>query len=161
MGQRLQYATPLIVHWPEGVDDALAGGLIHQPGHVIDLMATCLDVAGVPYAEGGDEQELVPLEGVSLRPAFEGRSIDRTEALYFEHHLNCAIRDGDWKLVRTGHTKGARVDPWELYDMKGDRTELNDLAAEHPEIVERLRAKWESWADQTQVRPWPGKEEGR
>lgn len=154
-------ATPLIVHWPEGIDDALAGGLIHQPGHVIDLMATCLDTAGMPYPEAIDGQELVPLEGVSLRPAFEGRSINRTDAIYFEHHLNCAIRDGDWKLVRTGRTQGARVDPWELYDLNGDRTELHDLAAEHPEIVERLSAKWESWADRVLVRPWPWKQEER
>jgi len=153
-------ATPQIVHWPAGVSSSLSGSLVHDPGHVIDLMATCLDAAGVPYPERSAEEPLIPLEGISLTPAFRGRPLDRPDALYWEHHLNSAVRDGRWKLVRKGRTKGCQLDPWELYDLANDRAETRDLAAEHPDIVQRLAAQWESWADRVLVHPWPWKGEG-
>lgn len=52
-----------------------------------------------------------------------------------------AIRQGKWKLVR------ARTNPWELYDMDKDRTELNNFAEEHPEKVQALEKQWEAWRD--------------
>ena len=64
------------------------------------------------------------------------KSIKR-DALYWEHGGNAAIRVGDWKLVRAGG-KG----PWELYNLKSDRTELHNLAAEKPELVKQLVEKW-------------------
>jgi arylsulfatase A-like enzyme len=151
-------STPLIAHWPKGIDKKLSGKLEHQPGHVIDIMATCIDVAGVKYPNKYGEHSLDPVEGVSLRPAFKGKSLDRKDAIYFEHHLNCAIRDGDWKLVRYGQTgKPSKLRPWELYNMRKDRSELNNLAKESPEKVEELTAKWEAWAVRAKVKPWPWK----
>ena len=151
-------STPLIAHWPEGIDKKLSGKLEHQPGHVIDIMATCIDVAGVKYPNKYGEHSLDPVEGISLRPAFKGKSLDRKDAIYFEHHLNCAIRDGDWKLVRYGQTgKPSKLRPWELYNMRKDRSELNNLAKESPEKVEGLTAKWEAWAVRAKVKPWPWK----
>jgi arylsulfatase len=149
-------STPLIVHWPNGVSKDRGGKLERQPGHVIDLMATCVDVAGVEYPARFADHDVLPLEGVSLRPTFSGGSLERTDALYFEHHLNCAIRDGDWKLVRKGQPgKEAKLFPWELYDMSTDRSELHDLSAKHPEKVAELAAKWEAWAVRANVKPWP------
>ncbi len=149
-------STPLIMYWPKGMDTSRRGKLEHQPGHVIDIMATCVDVAGVTYPARFAEQEIVPQEGVSLRPTCLGKSFARKDALYFEHHLNCAIRDGDWKLVRTGVMgKNAKVNPWELYNMKVDRSELNNLAQKNPEKVKQLEEKWEAWAKRAHVKPWP------
>ncbi|MEK6238388.1 MAG: arylsulfatase [Planctomycetales bacterium] len=149
-------STPLIVHWPAGIDASRNGSLERQPGHVIDVMATCLDAAGVQYPARIGEHQLQPLEGVSLLPAFAGKSLQRKDAIYFEHHLNCAIRDGDWKLVRKGATgKDAKLYPWELYNMKTDRAELNDLAADQPDKVAELASKWEAWALRARVKPWP------
>ncbi len=149
-------STPLIAHWPKGIDKKLSGKLEHQPGHVIDIMATCIDVAGVKYPKKYDGHQLDPVEGVSLRPAFNGKSLERKDALYFEHHLNCAIRDGDWKLVRYGQTgKPSSFRPWELYNMSKDRSELNNLAKENSKKVEELIAKWEAWAVRAKVKPWP------
>ncbi len=89
-------------------------------------------------------------------PAFSGKPVERTDALYFEHHLNCAIRDGDWKLVRKGQTgRDAKLFAWELYNVKTDRAELQNVAAENPEKVEELHAKWEDWAVRAKVKPWP------
>ncbi|HAK93523.1 MAG TPA: arylsulfatase [Planctomycetes bacterium] len=140
-------ATPLIAHWPNGI--ARGGEKEHQPGHLIDIMATCVDVAGARYPAEVGERRIQPPEGRSLRPAFEGRTIER-DALYWEHEGNRALRAGKWKLVAKG-PEGA----WELYDMEKDRTELHDLAAVHPEKTRELVEKWEAWARRAHAVPWP------
>ncbi len=136
-------ATPLIVHWPQGLADR--GALRSQPAHMIDIMATIVDVTGAAYPTEHNHHAVLPMEGVSLRPAFDDQPLQR-DAIYWEHEGNAAVREGDWKLVR----QGARG-PWELYNMLTDRTELHDLAAAEPDIVNRLRKKWSAWADRCQV----------
>ncbi len=139
-------STPLIAHWPAGIP--AAGELRRQPGHLIDIMATCVDVAGASYPEELDGKAIHPLEGKSLAPAFANKPIDR-EAIFWEHEGNRAIRVGDWKLVAKGPGGS-----WELYDIAKDRVESHDLAADHPEVVSRLRKQWEAWATRCQVIPW-------
>lgn len=150
-------ATPLVVHWPKGITEKRNGSLIHQPGHVIDIMATCIDVSGADYPRKIADQDILPVEGASLKPALQGQPINRKDALYFEHHLNCAIRDGRWKLVRKGNPGRGELAPWELYDMEKDRTEMENLAEGHPEKVAELSDKWEKWAVRARVKPWPWK----
>lgn len=145
-------STPLIVHWPAKITSSRRGKLEPQPGHLIDIMATCVDVAGATYPESVDGQAITPLEGVSLRPALNGDALQRTRPLFWEHEGNRAIRAGKWKLV----ARGARG-PWELYDLADDRTELNNLAAEQPERVKQMAAAWEAWAGRAKVKPWPWK----
>jgi len=89
------------------------------------------------------------MEGRSLLPAFENKPIQR-DALFWEHEGNAAVRVGDWKLVRLG-----RDGPWELYDLKSDRTEQRNRAAAQPKRVQELAAKWEAWAERAQVKPYP------
>lgn len=139
-------STPLIVHWPKGI--AAQGELRHQPGHLIDIMATCVDAAGAVYPKSVDGRAITPLEGKSLLPALADRPIER-DAIFWEHEGNRAVRSGDWKLVAKG--PGG---PWELYDIAADRTESYDLAARHPEKVQQLIAKWEAWAARAKVLPW-------
>ena len=140
-------ATPLIVHWPVGIKTP--GELRSQPGHLIDLMATCVDVAGAAYPTKFNGHEIQPLEGRSLRPAFANRPIER-DAIYWEHEGNRAVRIGKWKLVAA-----FPAGRWELYDMEQDRTELHDLAAAKPGLVEAMTAQWELWAQRTHAIPWP------
>lgn len=140
-------ATPLIAHWPARISDA--GALRRQPGHLIDIMATCVEVAGATYPTEMKGKPILPMEGRSLLPAFAGQPIQR-EALYWEHEGNAAVRVGDMKLVRHG-----RNGAWELYDLAADRTELNDCAASKPEVAKDLAAKWEAWAERAQVKPYP------
>lgn len=142
-------ATPLIVHWPEKIK--AAGELRKQPGHLIDIMATCVAVSGARYPAEFNGKPILPMEGRSLVPAFDNKPLER-EALYWEHEGNAAIRVGDWKLVRLG-----RGGKWELYDMKVDRTELNNLATRKPELVKELAGKWEAWALRAHVKPYPRK----
>jgi len=140
-------ATPLIVHWPAGVSSK--GAFRLQVGHVIDIMATCVDLAGAKYPTEFNGKKILPMEGKSLVPAFADKPIER-DAIYWEHEGNAAVRVGDWKLVRMG-----RGGAWELYNLKADRTELHDLAAQEPDRAAELLAKWNAWAKRTNVLPYP------
>ncbi len=96
-------STPLIAHWPDKI--TRHGELEHTPGHLIDLMATAVDVSGATYPETyHDGQKIKPMEGKSLVPAFLGKPIER-EAIYWEHEGNRAIRVGDYKLVAKVQTE--------------------------------------------------------
>jgi arylsulfatase len=140
-------ATPLIAHWPAGI--VARGELRQQPGHLVDIMATCVELAGAKYPAKFHGQAILPMEGRSLVPAFADQPIQR-DALYWEHEGNAAIRVGDWKLVRLG-----RNGPWELYNLKTDRTEWHDLAAAEPARAAELAAKWDTWASRANVKPYP------
>src|SRR5512137_413920 len=69
-------ATPLIIHWPKGIPAALRNQLVSQPAHLIDLMATCVDVAQAVYPAEKEGQKIQPMEGVSLRPALAGKALE-------------------------------------------------------------------------------------
>ena len=112
-------------------------------GHIVDVMATCVDVAGARYPAGG-ERNIPPMEGRSLVPALRGEP-DQPRLLFWEHEGNRAARDGRWKLVAR---KGR---PWELYDMDADRAEMHDLAANRPDEVARLARAWDEWAARCHV----------
>jgi arylsulfatase len=142
-------STPLIAHWPAGIP--ARGALRTTPGHLIDIMATCVDVAQAPLPAAHQGQPTVPLEGRSLVPAFLGKPIER-EALYWEHEGNRAIRAGNWKLVAKGP-----AGRWELYDLPADRAEAHDLSAQHPELVRKLADAWTAWATRAKVLPWISK----
>ena len=149
-------SSPFIVSWPKGINPKNNGRIERQPGHLIDLMATCLDAARVDHPRIFNENEIQPLEGVSLLSTFRGGKLERKDALYFDHHLNGAIRDGKLKLVRYGDSgRNAKLNPWQLYDMEVDRSEQNDLAKKYPDKVKLLSDKWEKWALRARVKPWP------
>ncbi len=162
-------ATPLIAHWPAGISEARRGQFEKQPGHLIDLMATAVDLAGATYPSEHKGTAILPMEGVSLRPAFAdggvgrpapnpvGRgspdpahSLGRKQPIFWEHEGNKAVRDGKWKLVQRHKLA------WQLFDMEADRTEQHDLIKEQPEIAAKLAAAWTAWAERTFVDPWPG-----
>ncbi len=137
-------ASPLIVHWPRGIQ--AKGEFRKQPAHLIDLMATALDLAKAKYPTEYRGHKILPLEGRSLVPAFANRPIER-EALYWEHEGNRAVRMGKWKLVAFNGKD------WELYDMEADRTEMNDLSAKHPELRQKMINMYEAWAKRCHVLP--------
>jgi arylsulfatase A-like enzyme len=127
-------ASPVIVHWPAGIRDN--GKLRHDPCHFIDVLPTVVDLAGGKSdslrAPGGP-----PLPGRSIAPALLGDGSVERDFLYFNHSNNRAIRAGDWKLVAAGQTG-----PWELYDLRADRGEQNNLARAQPDRVRQMAALW-------------------
>lgn len=138
-------ATPLVVQWPEAIEGG--GRWVREPAHLIDLMATALDVSGAEYPETLNGNPIRPLEGESLRPAFGGGSIDR-EAIYWEHEGNRAVRMGKWKLV------AKHGEAWRLHDMDADRSELRDVGAANASVREQMTALYEAWARRAGVLPW-------
>ena len=154
-----RFASPLIAHWPANFRGEKSAGekntWVLPPTHLIDIMATCVDVAGAKYPQEFDNRKIDPMPGTSLLPLMNGTHLlyktAKDRILFWEHEGNAAVREGDWKLVRIG-----RNGPWELYDMAKDRVELKNLARENAERVKSLSAKWETWAEQTHVMPYPG-----
>lgn len=150
-------ATPLIVHWPEKIK--AKGTIVKQRGHVIDLMTTILDITNTRYPGYIRDNTTFPPQGVSLYPAFTGNPFER-DALFFEHESNRAIIKGDWKLVASRYGWPWQIGEWELYNLQEDRTEVNNVIDEFPEIAEELREYWNHWAEENFVLPmdtrsWP------
>jgi len=139
-------ATPFIARWPAVM--GRGNTITHQVGHIIDVMSTCLEVAGVEYPKTYQGREILPLEGKSLLPVLQGRQRQGHEFLSWEHEGNRAVRQGRWKLV-SRHPGG-----WELYDLEADRTELTNLADKHPDKVRELSQQYERWAARCGVAPF-------
>jgi arylsulfatase A-like enzyme len=133
--------SPGIIHWPSRLK-AMAGQLHHQPAHIVDLMATIVEASGSDYAGK------LPLAGEDLvEQVLSGK--DKIRTLYFEHESNRGVREGNWKLVALKH------EPWELYNMTEERTEMHNVSASYPDVVARLSAKWDVWAKKNNVTPLP------
>jgi arylsulfatase len=134
-------STPLIAHWPQGISSELEGTLVKSPTNVIDVMATCVEIAKAKYPKSYRGNEILPMEGESLCRLFAGKPWLRKNPIYFAFKNDQAMRHGKWKLVR-GDTGGK----WELYDMEKDRTETLDLAERRPEKVRGMSTRFDQWA---------------
>lgn len=147
-------SSPLIASWPKGIDANLRGSIVSAPGHLIDVMPTLVALSGAQYPAEVNRHAILPMEGRSFAPAFNGTALTREAPLFWEHEGNKAVRDGDWKLVqRFG-------EPWELYDIAHDRGESHDLAAAQPATVAKMAAQWDAWAERAFVDPWTSKVAG-
>ncbi|WP_417391469.1 arylsulfatase [Gimesia sp.] len=146
-------STPFFMHWPAEIKPQT--GWITEPAQLIDIMPTLIDVAEAKYPETFNGNRIPALDGITLRPAMQGEPLNRTEPLFIEHESNAFVRAGDWKLVGRGVSpaKGYQSQKWELYDLKTDRTELNNLATRRRAIVNDLAHKWEAWAKRVGVYP--------
>jgi len=139
--------TPLIVHWPRGLK-VKAGARTDQPASIEDFMPTLLQLCGASYPRQRNGQSILPYQGASLVPVFNGSSL-APRALCVEHEGNRMVREGDWKLV------ALEGKPWELYNLADDPTEMRDLAAREPARASQMSADWESWAQNNNVKPRP------
>ena len=143
--------TPAIAYWPQGLK-AAKGAVTDEPCHVMDIMATCIDVAGAKYPDTYKGNPIIPLEGISFLPVLQtGKRSNRHEVIGFEHFREKALLSSDrWKIVqRPGK------DTWELYDLNTDRTELHDLSGQYPEKLEDLTQQYAAWAERCLVVPAP------
>ncbi|MCB9148389.1 MAG: arylsulfatase [Caldilineaceae bacterium] len=144
-------ATPLIAHWPAGIPANAAGGgrIVHEPTHVVDMMATCLDVAGVGYPSEHKGNIIQPIEGESVAPLLRGERWTRERPIFWEHEGNRAVRLAEWKLVSKFPGE------WELYHMDDDRTERHNLLERNQTKAADFMRQYTVWAQRCEVREWP------
>lgn len=135
--------TPLIVHWPVGLKTA-PGSITRQSGHVMDIAATCLELAGAAYPRDYNGHAINPARGKSLVPIFEGRTREGHAVVFFEHEFGRAVIADGWKLVEYSD----RRQNWELYHLDEDLTETRNVADQFPEKAAALRQQWIAWAEQ-------------
>ena len=138
--------TPLIAHWPLGIN--ARGKIVDEVGHVIDLMPTLLELAGAKYPTEFDGRKPLPLDGRSLAPLFRGEPRTDHEFLAWQVPQHQVLREKNWKIIRPNADT-----PWELYDLVHDGTETKNLAAQHPDLVHNLEAKWQSWSATCRLKP--------
>ncbi|MFC7339586.1 arylsulfatase [Haloferula chungangensis] len=129
-------SSPLIAKVPTSFHLETKDTVVSEPGHLIDVMATLLEISGAEYPEKVASRIIDPLQGKSLLPVLKGKTRTAHDQLYFHFSTDRALRQGDWKLVSA---KGGR---WELYNLTDDPTELDDLAKEHPERVAKMSREW-------------------
>ncbi|MBN2271067.1 MAG: arylsulfatase [Sedimentisphaerales bacterium] len=128
--------TPFIAYWPAVIKP---GQITDQVAHLIDIMPTFMEIAGADYPDEIDGKKLKKPVGKSLLPVFRGEKRKPHDVLYWQFGQAKAVRKGDLKLVKFGDA------PWELYDLVQDRTEMNNIAAKHPDKVRVLTGLWEQW----------------
>lgn len=138
-------SSPMIAHWPKGISKDLGKGrrrmtdgslVTDQSGHLVDYMATLLDLGKGKYPARVGDREIDPLMGRSLSPIFDGDVRETHSTMYFHFGTDRALRQGPWKLA------SAKLGRWELYNMEDDRTETRDLASKYPERVTEMAAEW-------------------
>ncbi|MDX1637907.1 MAG: arylsulfatase [Balneolaceae bacterium] len=137
-------ATPMIVRWPGTI---APGSVTRQPGHVLDVMPTLLEAAGLSYPESFRGNKILPMEGQSLMSVWTGNSEFFRDTMFWEFRGSRAVRNGAWKLV------AERGGPWELYNLDEDRTETTDLRVKHPGRVSRMARMYDRWADRVGAVP--------
>lgn len=138
-------SSPFIAYYPGVIE---AGSRSDHPSHFIDLLPTLLEVTGLKYPETFKGNKLKKPEGHSLVDVFQGKTSGRNDALYWEHEGSRAIRDKDWKMVAELNA------PWELYNLKTDRTETHNLSSAYPDLVRQMEKKYLIWAAKVGVRDW-------
>lgn len=148
-------ATPLIAHWPDGIQDP---GRIETNAvvHIVDVFPTLLELSGAPRPTQRKGEPVLPLVGRSFAGHLKNPNAEvKPRTLFWQHENHSAVRDGDWKLVTFNDR---RSDGWELYHLGGeqpDRGETRNLAGSHPERVAELKAKWRAWAESVNALPFP------
>ncbi|MBL9146105.1 MAG: arylsulfatase [Verrucomicrobiaceae bacterium] len=128
-------STPAIFHWPAGLKQKL-GSVIDTPAHLVDLLPTVAEITGAKVPDTFPGREPTALAGISLAPILAGGEIKARPPIHLLFSSDRGLRDGEWKLV------SFQSQPWELYRVSTDRTELHDVASEHPDIVQRMVKQW-------------------
>lgn len=136
-------STPMIVHYPRLISKSIQS---NEVGHIMDVMPTCLELAGASYPKTYQQNSIKPLEGKSLVSILKGKSRTPHDFLAWEHFDCRAVRQGKWKLVWSKDEK-----KWELYDIETDRTELVDLSVKQPNKVAEMKALYEQWSNKVGV----------
>lgn len=141
-------ATPLIAHWPKGITQR--NTINEEQGHVIDLMATAVELAQTRYPDTYKGRQITPMQGTSLVPIFTSGEREDPEYLFWEHFGSKGLRQGEWKIVQL-----EKNSEWQLYNLEQNRTETNNVASQYPERVKEMVKKWDELSNVLMVYPAP------
>lgn len=139
--------VPLIVHWPGVVKP---GSVCSEPVISVDFFPTFVDILGLEYKTPN------PIDGVNLVPLLRQSGVFSRQAIYWHYpHYHSAgigpcgaIRSGDYKLIEWfDETICGPANKFELYNLKEDIGEQNNLAKQMPEKVEELGKMLSNWRD--------------
>jgi arylsulfatase len=138
-------ADPMIVSWPRGIK--AHGEVRHQFCHATDVAPTIYDCLGIELPEVVNGYNQIPLEGTSFNYSFEDGAVPTAkESGFFVMLGSRAIWHKGWKAVSVHPTIAGwgnyEHDRWELYNTDEDRTEMHDLASEHPAKLQELINLW-------------------
>ncbi|MFO1483811.1 MAG: arylsulfatase [Verrucomicrobiaceae bacterium] len=133
-------SSPAILHWPAGLKQK-PGSVVDQPAHLVDVLPTFAELAGAKVPATFPDREPTPLAGISLAPLIAGGELKARPPIHLLFSSDRGLRDGEWKIV------SFQSHPWELYHISTDRTELHDVAAQHPDIVERMVKQWHDMSE--------------
>lgn len=137
--------VPFVVRWPGRV----------QPGAVLDHPVTALDIGATSLALAGGDVAQAGLHGSDITQYMTGQSADAPHGALYWHigrgpqDHSGALRDGDYKML----VQRGRV---ELYNLKDDPAEANDLAGDHPQRAEQMMAAWLAWNESNAPPLWSG-----
>jgi arylsulfatase len=140
--------TPMLAFWPKGIT-AAKGAITGSRGHVMDFMATFIELANAKYPSTFNGNTIKPLQGSSFVNVFKNINAGGHDVLFNEHFGARYVRSGEWKLVSPPNQ------PWHLFKTDDDESELIDLTSQHPDIVQKLDKRWQDWAKENQVLPKP------
>ena len=138
-------STPFIMSWPARIQES---GVVHEPIHIIDIAATCMDAASATYPTQMNDHDTTPLEGESVLSVLANPAWSREKPIFWEHEGSRAVRIGEWKLVAPVGGE------WELYNIDDDRTELHNLADSNKPKAQELAKLYDEWAERCGVLPW-------
>lgn len=141
-------ATPFILSWPAQIKDDLKGRILSHRGHIMDMLPTCIDIAGGTYPSHYKNQPITPLQGSSLLPVLFNKPVQRQVPLFWEHEGNKAMISGKWKIVSNVR------EPWQLYDLETDRTETNNLSKNKPLLLTRMVNEYNEWFKNVGAMPY-------
>jgi arylsulfatase A-like enzyme len=145
-------STPFIAWYPKMIE---AGRMDHQVAHIIDIMPTLTGLTGADYPEKFKGEKIVPMEGISLLPLFRDSKAEiKHKALFWEHEGNRAVQKGEWKLVSRFEQKTRTALPWEMYNLKTDRSETTDLIQYNRGVAEEMKKLYARWAKRVDVIPY-------
>lgn len=137
-------ATPMVLRWPEGIQQR-PGKMISSPTSITDIYPTLAAIADVAIPTEVDGHFKRQPTGRSLLPLFQLNGTRQTPPLFQWYAFSRAWIQDEWKAVRL------YGGPWQLFDLRTDRGEANDLAVEHPEMLAGFIGKWEDFATEADV----------
>jgi arylsulfatase len=137
-------ATPMVVRWPGGVKQP-PGTVIDAPASITDIYPTLIELAGIEYPSEFAGREKRKPTGQSLLPLFERDGSRQGTPVFQWYAFSMAWIENEWKAV------SLYGGPWQLFNLREDRSEAHDLSEDQPKRLAQLVRAWQDFAIESGV----------